>query len=91
MEGASTVDVSNEKETIDKIITDPTSIEYYQRIEEFYGKAPVAKESLYTVKENVHDIITETSVSFMESIEGCTKTVSFNRYYLCEECSGEFC
>ncbi len=85
------IPASKDNETIDSIISDPTSIEIYNRTEEFYGKAPVAKENLYTLKENMYDIITETNVSFMESIEGCTKTFSYNRYYLCEECSGEFC
>ena len=68
-----------------------SSLQIFNRIADFYGNAPFAKESLYIGKENTHDIITDLAVSFIDSIKGCTKSVAFNRCHLCEECKGEFC
>ncbi len=68
-----------------------SSLQTYNRIADFYGETPFAKESLYISKENTHDIITDLTVSFTDSIKGCSKSVTFNRCYLCEECGGEFC
>ena len=68
-----------------------SSLQIHNRIANFYGETPFAKESLYTSKENTHDIMTDITVSFIDSIKGCTKWVTFNRCYLCEECAGEFC
>ena len=84
---------SKAKEDVEATDNDASSncTKICSRIAEFYGESPIAKESQYISRDNTHDILSEITVSFMESIEGCFRTVAFNRCYLCEECTGEFC
>jgi molecular chaperone DnaJ len=37
------------------------------------------------------DVIVTLEISFMESIQGCTKTVSFERVSVCQTCNGSRC
>lgn len=85
------IDAFLKEKDYDNLINNTNDADIYNRIQQFYGECPVGKDNMYIHKENTHDIITDITISFMESIHGCTKTISFYRSNPCDECTGEFC
>jgi molecular chaperone DnaJ len=60
--------------------------DFWEGIDEFFGSAGKTEKT-----RKGKDIITNVEISFMESIQGCQKTVSFDRVTVCSTCNGSKC
>lgn len=46
------------------------------------------KQRSQTVQTKGQDIVLNLEIDFMEAVEGCQKTISFNRSDVCQTCKG---
>lgn len=70
-------------------IDDKYKIIWEELNKKFYGSPPDYKRNMHIQPDNEFNIVTELSISFFESINGCQKKVKINRHIICEECKGK--
>ncbi len=58
----------------------------FENMEEFFGGSTKTEKS-----KKGKDVIVNLDISFMEAIQGCQKTVSFDRVTICSTCNGNRC